>query len=724
MSSFFIGHKGENKNLLLEQVKKCIDSSIEWRKYYNKSEPSIFNKDYLKSKDYLKFKNSLNDNSEKLCDYLKDSVHFESLGYQSQMNGDLLVPGIVGNIAGMLYNQNNVAHQGSPKTTLLEHALMIDLIKMVGFELPSEEIYYQLNVDEQGCIEREKDLIIPFGHITSGGSLSNFEACWCSMWVKYIPLSVKNALLKQRKFINSYNLNIELVSGEFKKLIEMSSWELVNINSEQAAKLPYLIAKYCNLTLSEVYSTIKEYHPSTLGLYDFLLNNKLNPPTIITPITAHYSFQKTATALGLGVKNLIQIPVDDKGRVETSKLYEQLLVCIKNEIPVINYVSILGSTQEGSVDNIEEILSIKRNLQNYFNFNFDLHIDAAYGGYYLSTQLDNWQMQGPIDQPDLFKNHNMEFIISDSSFEQFEPDLICSSYLKKQFYNCRFADSITIDPHKTGYTPYQCASIVFKNSKYKNILSINRTYIGNSSLSMGIYSIEGSRGGSFVTSAFLNHCVCRPSKIGYGLILKKCLLISKLYIIRLLFLSSKDDLFTTFQIGFEPTKSQIKYFKNELYNEDGSFKDIEEICKNESLLQQLSEIGTDLGVVCFGFNFKLPPSPSSSSSKDINIIKTNTDYKQLITYNECIMKRFHYTNGPENELILTSTYFDSDTYGVDFVHSIIKSIGVVDNLPLNSSITVPALRGSIMNPHLYKYLDKTMSIIKDEVNSISKPLYK
>ena len=49
------------------------------------------------------------------------------------MNTDLLLPGLVGYFASMLYNQNNVAGESSPMTVALEHDVIAMLARMVGF---------------------------------------------------------------------------------------------------------------------------------------------------------------------------------------------------------------------------------------------------------------------------------------------------------------------------------------------------------------------------------------------------------------------------------------------------------------------------------------------------------------------------------------------------------------------------------------------------------------
>ena len=68
---------------------------------------------------------------------LKGSVPFSSYRYQAHMLWDTTLPAVVGYLAGMLANQNNVAAEASPVTTKLEMEVGRDLCTMLGYAVPA-----------------------------------------------------------------------------------------------------------------------------------------------------------------------------------------------------------------------------------------------------------------------------------------------------------------------------------------------------------------------------------------------------------------------------------------------------------------------------------------------------------------------------------------------------------------------------------------------------------
>jgi glutamate/tyrosine decarboxylase-like PLP-dependent enzyme len=82
------------------------------------------------------------------------SIPFFSPRYAAHMNSDIALPGTLGYLVAMFFNQNNVAPEGGPMTTVLEREVGQDLCKMLGYSSRS------------------------WGHLTSGGSVSNLESMW------------------------------------------------------------------------------------------------------------------------------------------------------------------------------------------------------------------------------------------------------------------------------------------------------------------------------------------------------------------------------------------------------------------------------------------------------------------------------------------------------------------------------------------------------------------
>ena len=95
------------------------------------------------------------------------------LSTQGHVMWDTAVPANLGYLASILWNQNNCIAEASPVTTEYELEAGTDLCVMIGFN-------------------REDSM----GHLVTGGSVANIEAMWMARNLKYYPLGLQEALLK------------------------------------------------------------------------------------------------------------------------------------------------------------------------------------------------------------------------------------------------------------------------------------------------------------------------------------------------------------------------------------------------------------------------------------------------------------------------------------------------------------------------------------------------
>lgn len=98
------------------------------------------------------------------------------------------MPANLGYISAMLFNQNNCASEVSPVTSRIEMEVGRDLCVMMGYD-------------------REKCL----GHLTAGGSVANIEAIWAGRNVKYFPLGLQEALLKEERLSEARGYKVRRV---------------------------------------------------------------------------------------------------------------------------------------------------------------------------------------------------------------------------------------------------------------------------------------------------------------------------------------------------------------------------------------------------------------------------------------------------------------------------------------------------------------------------------
>jgi tyrosine decarboxylase/aspartate 1-decarboxylase len=175
---------------------------------------------------------------------------------------------------------------------------------------------------------------------------------------------------------------------------------------------------------------------------------QLNPgKKIVASDQSHYTHKRISAVLQLPFAN---VPSDIRGRMDPSALEKMLAA---GDVGCV--VATAGTTGTGSVDPLPEILRLRE------RYNFRLHVDAAYGGYFtLASNL--------------------------------------AAETRASFDRIGLADSIVIDPHKHGLQPYGCGCVLFRDPLVGAIYKHESpyTYFSSSELHLGEISLECSRPGA------------------------------------------------------------------------------------------------------------------------------------------------------------------------------------------------------------------------------------
>jgi tyrosine decarboxylase / aspartate 1-decarboxylase len=168
---------------------------------------------------------------------------------------------------------------------------------------------------------------------------------------------------------------------------------------------------------------------------------------IVASAQSHYTHQRISGVLRLPFD---RVPTDTRGRMDGNALEHMLAA---GDIGCV--VATIGTTATGSVDPLPEILELRK------RYEFRLHIDAAYGGYFM--------LAGNL-----------------------------APETRAAFDCIRDADSIVIDPHKHGLQPYGCGCVLFRDpavgALYKH--ESPATYFSSRDLHLGEISLECSRPGA------------------------------------------------------------------------------------------------------------------------------------------------------------------------------------------------------------------------------------
>ena len=257
-------------------------------------------------------------------------------------------------------------------------------------------------------------------------------------------------------------------------------------------------------------------------------------------------------------------------------------------------VGIVGSTEESTVDNLQEILAIKARMAQKGLF-FHFHIDGAYGAYFV-TMIREIQ-EGQIN-----------------SF---------SDYVKTQLEQFQYADSITFDPHKTGYVPYCCGGIFYRNHLLRNNLSFSAPYIFSGlEPNVAIYGIEGSKPGSAVASVYMSLATLPLERSGHGELLERTMRNTKIFTASLYLLEHRlyNHLLTNgvflkkqrFKSQLLPLNYIEKNSSGNVLEMNAAYEKIatttpahmEEMLRlNSNYEKYYYDLGPDLNILCYNINY-------------------------------------------------------------------------------------------------------------------------
>lgn len=678
--AWMFGSKGENTAELERLIVSVIRDIGSWRSHFQPEDPAHVTERVKATSAYRHTIAFLREDLESLLDFLKRSVPAFSLRYQAHMGWDITLPSIVGYFAAMLYNNNNVAFEGSPATTVLEMLVGDDLCQMLGYKIPPQE-------------DIKRGEMRPWGHITCGGTVANIEALWSARNLKFFPLAVRACMDEKRGGLeNAKGLAVAYRDSEKARLVDLDTWSLLNLAPDEILKLPPVLAKFVEdgKTLSEV---LQPYSVQALGMAAAslrYLGRDINAPVFFVPGSKHYSFNKAAGLLGIGLNNMKNIPTDSFARQRVDILEEQLEKCLQDRTPVISTVVVLGSTEESAIDPLKNILALRAKMRRR-GLDFTVHVDAAWGGYCASMIRDDFKMR-PIQEGDeeiCIESWGGDSLPSNPVTSDFHdvpevPVLSLSSYVAEQFEALDGADSITVDPHKQGYIPYPAGALCYRNSSMRDLVTFDAPYLylGNIEPQVGVFGIEGSKPGAAAASVFLSHRLIRPTRSGYGRMLGMTLYNCKMFYVHLNCMDEGKD-FICVPLAKPPNGSSDADFKASLAGSLSGLRSTE-IARDQELLALLAESGPDLNIIAYAFNFRLP---SGELNTDLNLVNEFNDY----IYDQVKIQ----PSGPARsyDLIVSRTEFTRETYGDEFMDDYFSRIGIT-----GGGDAIRVLRTCVMDP--------------------------
>ena len=486
LDACFLGPYGENDALLEKLVVEFLRDHVYWRRNFHPEDPPAIPTSAARHPDYLAFEARMRRELHALSAALKKSVPFHSPRYIGHMASDLLLPGLAAQMLTLPYNPNNVSEDAAPVTVELEIRVGLQLARMLG---------YPHDIAQPDCA---------LGHLTSGGTLANYQALRLALALKAFPVALRAA-------------------GVPDLILPDDDWNAFNLRpSEGIALLDCWQAWLASQPRSERavwHERVQACRPEHLGLAGFLQRHpQLQAPRVLAPVTAHYSWSKGMKLLGLGRAQLELLP--ERGmRLDAGALRETLDRCQHDRQPVLLAVAVLGTTEYGTVDPVDRVVAARDDFSDR-GLGFAVHVDGAWGGYLATLFREPDGRLRPIEAVR-------------EGFARFpQPEVHAA------FAALGRTDSVTVDPHKLGYLPFGTGAFICRDHRAMALLAEEADYVFTGEAPadymaryrrLGQFIPEGSKAGANAAAAYVTHQVLPLDYAHFGLLPRQTVLAAEAF---------------------------------------------------------------------------------------------------------------------------------------------------------------------------------------------------
>lgn len=283
-----------------------------------------------------------------------------------------------------------------------------------------------------------------------------------------------------------YNPN--LVSEESSRQVAVAE---VEVSAMTAALLGYDPAQAAGLFTFGGTGTL--LYGAKLGLEKACPQTRLrgmtSPAVILCSERAHYACLAVANWLGIGQDNVIQVPCDADNEIRPCLLDSMAREVLKSGKQIACIVATMGTTDHFGLDDLHALHAIRDNLVDEFRLDYRPHLHAdAVIGWAWSVFNDYDFSQNPLG----FRHRTMRALAG----------------TKRRIQHLELADSVGIDFHKTGFTPYVSSLLLAKNSHDLELISRAQSetpyLFHDGHYHPGRYTLETSRSGGGPMAALAN----------------------------------------------------------------------------------------------------------------------------------------------------------------------------------------------------------------------------
>lgn len=204
---------------------------------------------------------------------------------------------------------------------------------------------------------------------------------------------------------------------------------------------------------------------------------------------AHYACLTVANWLGIGQENVIQIPCSPENEIRTCLLESVARELLEEGGKIAGIVATMGTTDHFGLDDLKTIREIRDRLVDEFHLDYRPHIHAdAVIGWAWSVFNDYPFEQNPLG----FRHRTVRAVAG----------------TRRRIRELPLADSVGIDFHKTGFTPYVSSLFLVKDGVDLELITRQQSdtpyLFHDGHYHPGRYTLETSRSGCAPMAALAN----------------------------------------------------------------------------------------------------------------------------------------------------------------------------------------------------------------------------
>ncbi len=213
------------------------------------------------------------------------------------------------------------------------------------------------------------------------------------------------------------------------------------------------------------------------------------PAVILCSERAHYAALSVASWLGIGTDHVIQIPTTAENEMRPCLLESHARQILKEGGKIAAIIATMGTTDAFGLDDLVAIRDVRDRLVDEFQLDYvpHIHADAVIGW--------AWGVFNDYD----FQSNPLGFRYR---------TVRALAGTKRHIQHLALADSIGIDFHKTGFTPYVSSLLLVKNVHDLRLISRSQDttpYLFQSgTYHPGRYTLETTRSGCGPMAALAN----------------------------------------------------------------------------------------------------------------------------------------------------------------------------------------------------------------------------